>query len=344
MTQEEFIGWDAVTRRGVFAEVAAQKGVADEVVEKDFWVTFVLGRLFGDTTLRELLRFKGGTSLSKGYSLIDRFSEDIDLVVEWSRIPGDLGGLDVQETIKEGKSPKELQKELAVSVPKYLKDSLVPEIDRCLDGVLTARFDNQDALGDAGVVWIDYPATCENDSYLSPHIKLELGVLGAHCPNEDKGIKSLVSEYVNEIESPGAQVVMVTALETFWEKISILHQEHHRQPDHPYKEGATNRISRHYYDVYQILGKYGFEEVLRQAKLLEQAKWYTETFHRRKWASLSTARKGSLALSPSDYALANLKDDYAAMKDLIWGEYPAFDQILSRIEEFENAYNRDDMC
>jgi len=71
-------------RTELFRETAAQKGMTPAIAEKDFWVTFVLERIFSDEKLSSILIFKGGTSLSKVYGVIERFSEDIDLILDWN--------------------------------------------------------------------------------------------------------------------------------------------------------------------------------------------------------------------------------------------------------------------
>lgn len=86
---DKFACLSAVQRRELFSEAAARLGMTPAVVEKDFWVTWALNRLFANPTLARLLMFKGGTSLSKVYGLIERFSEDIDLILDWRVLGGD---------------------------------------------------------------------------------------------------------------------------------------------------------------------------------------------------------------------------------------------------------------
>lgn len=80
---EQVARFSTMQRRELFSEAAARLGMTPAVVEKDFWVTWVLDRLFATPTLAHLLVFKGGTSLSKVYGLIERFSEDVDLILDW---------------------------------------------------------------------------------------------------------------------------------------------------------------------------------------------------------------------------------------------------------------------
>ena len=73
-------------RAQLFAETAARKGIADAIVEKDFWVCWMLQQLFSIDALSGRLLFKGGTSLSKVFHAINRFSEDIDLAVDYAAL------------------------------------------------------------------------------------------------------------------------------------------------------------------------------------------------------------------------------------------------------------------
>ena len=69
-------------RSDLFRNTADKMGLSDAIVEKDFWVCFTLDFLFHRSAWKDAFTFKGGTSLSKAYHLINRFSEDIDLILD----------------------------------------------------------------------------------------------------------------------------------------------------------------------------------------------------------------------------------------------------------------------
>ena len=156
----------AQQRSELFSETATQKGTTPAVVEKDFWVTWVLNRLFQEPDLARLLMFKGGTSLSKVYNLIERFSEDIDLVLDWRILGGD-------DPLAERSKTKQAQLNAAINeqAQKYIGGELLGMVESALDGVCDCRIDD-----DAFVIDINYPAAFPDD-YLRSEVRLEIGPL-----------------------------------------------------------------------------------------------------------------------------------------------------------------------
>jgi Nucleotidyl transferase AbiEii toxin, Type IV TA system len=138
----------AAERNALFSESAARMGTTPAVIEKDFWVTWVLARLFGQPELARLLMFKGGTSLSKAYGLIERFSEDIDLILDW-RVLGKADPLAERSKSRQVKLNEVLNENAQV----YIHGKLLPRITATLDGICTCEVEG----GDPHVVMIRYP-------------------------------------------------------------------------------------------------------------------------------------------------------------------------------------------
>ncbi len=138
----------AQERSELFSETATQKGTTPAVVEKDFWVTWVLNRLFREPDLARLLMFKGGTSLSKVYNLIERFSEDVDLVLDWRVLGGD-------DPLAERSKTKQAQLNAAVNerAQKYISGELLKLVEAALDGVCGCHME----VDDPYVIDINYP-------------------------------------------------------------------------------------------------------------------------------------------------------------------------------------------
>ncbi|MCW5204054.1 nucleotidyl transferase AbiEii/AbiGii toxin family protein, partial [Desulfobulbus sp. US4] len=149
-------------RKELFSETAAKRGMTDAVVEKDFWVTWTLGKIFADPDLKSILKFKGGTSLSKVYGLIERFSEDIDLILNWSV----LTEKDPQEK-RSKKQQKKLVEEIREAGRNYIADQLLPTISRQINPVCTCRV----ADDDKNVLNLYYPKAFSDD-YIRPEIRL----------------------------------------------------------------------------------------------------------------------------------------------------------------------------
>lgn len=226
----------AAQRRELFSEAGARLGMTPAVVEKDFWVSWVLGRLFSTPNLARLLMFKGGTSLSKVYGLIERFSEDIDLILDW-RVLGDDDPLAVRSKARQ----TNLNKSISQQAKDYIGTTLLSELTVALDGICHCRVGEDDAH----VIQVRYPAAF-SDTYLRPELQLEIGPLAAWLPYENRQISAYASAvFPNLFARREVAVRVISAERTFWEKVTILYQEAHRPEGSP----QPARYSRHYYDL-----------------------------------------------------------------------------------------------
>jgi len=226
----------AQERSDLFSESAAEKGTTPAVVEKDFWVTWVLGQLFKTPELERVLMFKGGTSLSKVYHLIERFSEDIDLVLDW-RVLSEENPLAERSKTKQAQFNTRLNEQ----AQQYIGSELLERVDRALDGICGCNLDTDDPH----VINIHYPAAFP-DEYLRPEVRLEIGPLASWLPYEERRICSYAAEVFPEVFAQReCEVRVIRAERTFWEKVTILHHEAYRPKGNP----QPPRYSRHYYDL-----------------------------------------------------------------------------------------------
>ena len=313
-------------RRDLFSETAARLGMTPAVVEKDFWVTWVLQRLFADSALTRLLMFKGGTSLSKAYGLIERFSEDIDLILDW-RV---LGGDDPLAERSHSQQDR-LNKAIDRQGVAYIAGPLLERISAATAGVC------QCAVGadDAHVIELRYPAAF-SDTYLRPELRLEIGPLAAWLPHEDRSITCYAAQAFPQVfgqtEFP---VRVIRAERSFWEKAAILHHEAHRPPD----SALPARYSRHYYDLARMADSVVKDAALADTALLADVVAFKQRFYPRGWARYDLAVRGSLRLVPGGGALKALEADYRAMADMIFGRIPSFDDIAARLGALEAEIN-----
>lgn len=162
-------------RADIFFETAAIRGMTPSIVEKDFWVTWVLKRLFEHDELSELLTFKGGTSLSKVYRLIERFSEDIDLVLDW-RVLG------VEDPLCKGSKSEQarLNDVIRKNAAIYVADTLFAMVSEALAGACVCALDRDDSF----VINVQYPAAFAS-GYLRPKVRLEIGPFASWMPAEN---------------------------------------------------------------------------------------------------------------------------------------------------------------
>ena len=326
-------------RADVFAETADRKGLPEAVVEKDFWVCWVLKQLFSIEALSGRLLFKGGTSLSKIFHAINRFSEDIDLAVDYAA----LGFTDKRDPRQEGISKTKRTKILAqmmTECQRYIGSDFLDALRTRWQEVLGGAEGWQLEVSgqDANVVRFRYPqAATKGLPYVAPQVVLELGTHAEFVPRARFTIQSFVAEeFPALVPDAEVEVEAILAKRTFWEKATILHAEFYRDPDKP----LPGRYSRHYYDVAMLAQGPIKKEALADMPLLAQVVRHKEAFYPAAWAHYDSAHPGSLHLLPAEHRMAALKEDYRDMSVMIFGEPPAFDKIMETVAALEREINQ----
>lgn len=316
-----------------FNEAANEMGLTLDVVEKDFWVCWSLDQLFSHKEFRENFIFKGGTSLSKIYDVIQRFSEDIDLTINLKYINDHSSGTSE-------KSDK-IRKRCANAI----KDHILPELQRLFSmncGHVSSKMIKLDPSdSDAGTVLFEFPQHEQHESYLLPNIKLEFGALGALTPTQSKTTTSYVAQtYPEAFTQPETNEINTLHINrTYWEKITILHSICHR----PETKHLRPRMSRHYYDMYMLHNIEGLTKKCKSNPLLlaDVVKNKQENF-KESWDWYPTAQLGTIQLVPPKKHLEQLKQDYAAMEVMFFSSPPSFDEIIAGLTDLENIINASD--
>jgi len=314
-------------RVSLFTETAGEKRMTPGVVEKDFWVVWVLGRLFTSDLLADKILFKGGTSLSKVFGLIERFSEDIDLILDWNEVVTEDPNLERSKT-KQDKFNKAVPKRSR----KYIEQTFLPEVQRLLEDVCTAEIE----AGAPDVINIKYPSSFDT-GYLRPEIRLEIGPLALWIPNARYEISSYVAEVFPDLfENPTCHVNAIKAERTFWEKATILHAEAFRPESKPH----LARYSRHYYDLAMMAGDEAVKcTALGDLELLHSVVDFKTKFYPASWANYDLAKPGTLKLLPPDHNFKSLSDDYKQMQVMFYGDIPAFDHLMETLQNLEQEIN-----
>ena len=337
-----FLDYPEPDRRDVFAAASRRLDTAPDYVEKDFWVCIVLDVLFN--ALPEghpQLLFKGGTSLSKAFGLIRRFSEDIDLVVHRGAL-GFAGDRD--PTTANGLSNNRrnaLFAELAQACSGYvradLKAALAASIGAMTDGcnVVPDEDDGQTLL-------IEYPSLYPggSDVYVSPRVKIEAGARSALQPCAMRAVTPYVAGELPDWSFLVPNVPALAPERTFWEKLLILHGLHCGYRDAGRLPADKDRISRHYYDAAMIASSTIGEAALSDTALLDAVRTHNLVAFRQAWKRFEEAVPGALRLVPQEALHAAVKRDYRAMHDMILGDAPDFEWIVDRLRLAEAAVNR----
>jgi len=323
---ERVVTWSAAERADLMREAGAIKGMAPEVVEKDFWVCWTLGRLFASAPLAPKILFKGGTSLSKVFGLIERFSEDIDLILDWREV--------TQEDPRAARSVSRqdaFNKELLQHAHAYLRDTFLPQVRERVEGVCMAAIEDNPE-----VVKIKYPAAFPSD-YLRPEIQLEVGPLASWVPNAEYEIRSYAAEAFPAVFSrPSCRVRAIRAERTFWEKITILHHEANRPEKSPQPAG----YSRHYYDVCRMARTGVKAAAFADLELLRAVAAFKDKFYHRGWARYDLAKPGTMKLVPPEHVMKAAARDYEGMRLMIFGERPDFGEMVEQLRALEAEINR----
>ena len=326
-------------RRDLFRNTADKMGLSDAIVEKDFWVCFTLDFLFHRSVWKDAITFKGGTSLSKAYHLINRFSEDIDLILDWRVLGyGLMEPWEARSNTKQDAFNKEANRRAEV----FLAQTFLPAVKEALSEEIGREAQITIEDRDPQTVIFSYPRIFSNPSTLQV-IRLEIGALAAWTPAKQAVIMPYAADYYPQVfEQPGTSVLTVTPERTFWEKATILHQEANR----PERLDMPLRYSRHYYDLYRMAQSSVKETALSQPDLLRKVvdfkmKFYPRSWaqYPRSWAQYPDAKPGTLRLTPPDYRLPALESDYESMKGMLFGDIPSFEAVMDAVRQLENEIN-----
>lgn len=309
-------------------------------VEKDFWACWTLRELFGLPGLGAQMTFKGGTSLSKAWGLIDRFSEDIDIVVD--KEPLGFGGEASPDRAPSNKQRRRRLEELMAACRNWVQGDLKHALEERIAGQLggSAKWSlvvDPDA-DDGQCLLFEYPGAfpAAEAGYVRPVVKIELGARSDDWPSEPRTVTPYVAQLFPKTSGDFARVPTLTAERTFWEKALLLHEETFRPPDKP----RRIRMARHYYDVWCLITRGVAHRAMDDAALFERVVEHREIFFRLGWVDYATLRRGSLRLTPPDDHRDAWRLDYDAMAEsMFYGERPPFDEILGVVGEFERRFN-----
>ncbi|HUJ08804.1 MAG TPA: nucleotidyl transferase AbiEii/AbiGii toxin family protein [Verrucomicrobiae bacterium] len=322
----------------IFRRVGAQRTIPPHIIEKDFWVCWLLRLIFADPDLGGHLVFKGGTSLSKVFGIIQRFSEDIDLSVDpvWLGFDGDARPDAASSRSQFDKRVKALEDACIAAV----RDRFLPALSRHVAANLPGQpasvlsFEVDEATH-SPVLLFAYPRAGQTGS-LRPQVKLEFGSLYDQRPTGTHTIKSLTAEVFSALfREASCQVVALEAERTFWEKATVLHAEYHRPADRPLPVG----MSRHYSDLAALSRHAAGQRAVVDFDLLARVRAHKQTYFRSGWAHYETAVPGSFHLVPSPERRAQIAQDYRGMVDMFMATPPSFETVMTELEAMERQIN-----
>ncbi|HJJ36696.1 MAG TPA: nucleotidyl transferase AbiEii/AbiGii toxin family protein [Methanocorpusculum sp.] len=313
----------------LFRNTAEKLSLTPAIIEKDFWVCWTLDYLFHQSVWKHSLIFKGGTSLSKAYNLIRRFSEDIDLILDWRELGYDIGEPWLPRSNKKQQEFNQMANARAVS---YLKDKMLPVIQEDFSRLLGISADVSLDARDGQTLLFRYPHLYSGNGIIQ-EIRLEIGPLAAATPASVCAIRPYAAEqYPSVFRQLETDVLTVLPERTFWEKVLILHSEAYR----PDEIQVPPRYSRHYYDVMMIAESSVKETAFADKELLKKVIEFKKKFYPLNRARYDLALSGDIHLIPSPPHLETLKADFEKMRVMIFDDVYSFDDIIGKLSQLED--------
>ncbi|WP_446901048.1 nucleotidyl transferase AbiEii/AbiGii toxin family protein [Burkholderia sp. YIM B11467] len=337
----EIIAASDADRRDLFIGTATRLGTAVQNVEKDFWVCWVLDALFnGLPSGGPRLLFKGGTSLSKGFGLISRFSEDIDITVFRDDLGQHVEPADIEAL--SGKQRRVRLDAIREACQAFIQGDFNTGLHTCATQLIPQDFtlesDPDDAEGQSLLFW--YPtATARQDEYIRSAVKIESGAKSALDPHAMVIINPYVADDLPHIDLRVANVLTVQPERTFWDKIVILHGLRQWFEQRGELRHGGQRVSRHYYDIHQLLRSPDSPQWMANLELAEDCARHARLFFGSPDLRLDIARHGTFTLMPSAGMLDALRRDYVAMTGMIFHEIPSLADVLTSVERAEATIN-----
>jgi hypothetical protein len=348
-----WINEEVVDKQYILHKTAEEKDISSEhTVEKDWWVTAVLKALF-NTSFGSYLMFKGGTSLSKGWNLINRFSEDIDLSLDQKYfLDQDKGKKEKEKIFDFAVCANNNQiKKLRKAGRKLIHEALSAELDMQLKKLgikgyevinITKKTEDGKAVlidsdSDPTEIHVAYDSVLEEENnYVKPRVKLEISVLSMEEPNQlckiSSFVKGVFPDYDDEIIS---YIKTVVPTRTFLEKAMLLNEEFMKETP------RTLRMTRHLYDLEKMMDTQFGKDALNDTELYKKVVEHRRKFYHAGYADYDKDYRNSINFCPPKFILENWRKDYQSMKEyFIYGESLSFEELLTRINELNDRFRQ----
>lgn len=334
---EQFLALGRADQREVLEQARARTDRPTHLLEKDVWVVWALGALFGSQLAADLT-FKGGTSLSKAYKVIERFSEDIDLTYDIRRLIADLtGGEDFLPASRSqaGKWTKAVRDRL----PVWIASDVQPVLEAAL---ARDRLDARLEIGGEGrdKLLLHYPAIKQGTGYVSPIVTLEFGGRATGEPHQVMPVACDMEGHVDDVMFPMASPLVMSVARTFWEKATATHVY--------CAQGRIRgeRYARHWHDLAAIGRSAYFEAAIGDRAVARAVAEHKSYFFSEKDAAGNVidyfpAAAGQLHIVPEGAAREALAADYANMlaDEVMVGNALPFDQLMQACAEIAARAN-----
>lgn len=332
---DDFFSLSPADRRSILERAADQSGRPAHLLEKDIWVVWTLSTLFEAPASH--LVFKGGTSLSKAYNIIRRFSEDVDLTYDIHAIAPDLVGTADDPLPQSGSQERRWTRLIRARLREVVVDDLVPLLAQQLEEHrLNAR-----ARAEGDRAFIDYDSLVAPSAYVRGSVMLEFGARSTGEPHEIRTITCDAAKVVSEVRFPVGSVSAMRPERTFWEKATAIHVFCHQG-----RFRGRERFSRHWHDLSR-LDRNGYvnralaDRGLAHSVARHKAAFFPEKDHSGNRIDYAAAVDGNLQLAPEAASLAGLAEDYAQMLEdgLLLDDAEPFEELIEECRSIQQRAN-----
>lgn len=340
----KWIDFSIDERKAMIQGVVAAKNIDEAAAEKDWWVTAILYALF-HTKVAEYLLFKGGTSLSKGWNIIDRFSEDIDLALDRDFFLNERNLSCARCT--SNTQIHNFREKAQDYIFSEFKQDLKEQLSKLgLDVMVLAENEEAVEAGeprkvahdkDPSVIFVHYPSLYNSNApYAKPTVKIEISVLSMDEPYELERISSLVEQvYKDEdVDSDIVQTIKtVSPARTFLEKAFLLCEEYQK------REPRTYRMSRHFYDLEKLSHTNYLEMALNDSNLYYNIVEHRKKFYHVGYVDYDKELPSAITIVPSAELIPKYEADYNEMRSsFIYGESLEFAELLQFLEKLQKRF------
>lgn len=329
MSKDNIAFWlklSAEERLKIFTETAEQKNLSTVAIEKDWWVVQTLSIIFS-MKYANVLIFKGGTSLSKGWNLIQRFSEDIDLALEreFLGFTGELTKGDIRK----------LRRRSYQFITEVFTEELKNKFTESgFENILVKYREVENHDQDPLIIEIYYPNLTSKDSYLKPAVLVEVGSRSLKEPYTQRSFKTIVSEVFADrpFADKAITIPVVNPERTFLEKVFLLHEEFQRPKD----KIRVERLSRHLYDIEKLSQTEYAEIALQDTELYNTIVKHREKFTPVSGIDYTNHSPDKISFIPPDTILKDWQRDYEIMtQTMIYDDPLSFDELIKRLTDLQ---------
>ncbi len=328
---EEWFNLSEDDRKVIINQVSAKKGLVPTAIEKDWWIMIALRAIF-KTKYSDYLLFKGGTSLSKSYNLIERFSEDIDLTLDRSffNLDGNLTKSQVRNLRK--KSAKFVSE---VFIHEFKKELLGNNVKDFELNIINFEESDTDPIS----IELRYKSLTEKIPYLQPRILIEISSRSLRNPFENREVISFIDEVYPNLPFSNKPISVPTVLptRTFLEKLFLLHEEFQKSGENKIRH---EQMTRHLYDISKLIDSNYSKQALNDTELYKTIVAHREMITNLSWVDYTKHNTKTLNFIPSENIIEKWKKDYKDMQEsMFYGKTVSFDKLIMKLKELNIEIN-----